>query len=407
MQLIRSGQSVSSEEAKQGLSQLPVLSTRQLFVFAFAIAATVANLYYVQPVLPEIKGSFTLSSSESSLLGALTQLGYAAALLFISPLGDIFPRKNVIKVLSCTLVVGSLLVALSKYNIGLLLGLFCIGVSANITQQIIPLAASLSSPENRGRVVGTLMTGLTAGILISRALSGFIAQHYEWRAVFIFAAAIAACIGLLLHVRLPMNQPTVTLAYPALLRSMFTLFRQHKLLRVASITGALWFAAFNALWVTVAIHVVAEPLSFSVQQAGMLGFVGLSGIVGAKVSGRLVTKLGASRLISIAIGLSISGFIVLWLLGSSTWGLVLGIILIDIGVFVAQVPNQVSVFSIDPTAQSRINAVYMLMYYTGASLGAAGAMYLVNHIGWQAVTYFAIGLSALALIHHRINAKYY
>ncbi|GGZ71314.1 MAG: MFS transporter [Paraglaciecola chathamensis] len=404
MQSIRPVQSLQS---KQAITQPSVLSTRQLFLFAFAIAATVANLYYVQPLLPEIKNSFVLSGLESSLLGSFTQLGYAAALLFISPLGDIFPRKNVVRVLSCTLVVGSLLVGFSEYNFALLLGLFCIGVSANITQQIIPLAASLSIPSDRGRVVGTLMTGLTAGILISRAISGFIAQHYEWRAVFIFAAVIAACIGLLLNARLPLNQPAAKLAYPALLRSMLTLFKQHKLLRVASITGALWFAAFNALWVTVAIHVMDEPLSFSVQQAGLLGFIGLSGIVGAKVSGRLVTKLGASRLISIAIGLTIAGFAVLMLFGASIWGLVFGIILIDIGVFAAQVPNQVSVFSIDPAAQSRINAVYMLMYYTGASLGAAGAMYLVNHINWQAVIYFAMGLSVLALTHHRFQAKHY
>lgn len=404
MQSIRPVQSL---QTKQAIAQPSVLSTRQLFLFAFAIAATVANLYYVQPLLPEIKNSFVLSGLESSLLGSFTQLGYAAALLFISPLGDIFPRKNVVRVLSCTLVVGSLLVGFIEYNIALLLGLFCIGVSANISQQIIPLAASLSIPSDRGRVVGTLMTGLTAGILISRAISGFIAQHYEWRAVFIFAAVIAACIGLLLNARLPLNQPATKLAYPALLRSMLTLFKQHKLLRVASITGALWFAAFNALWVTVAIHVMDEPLSFSVQQAGLLGFIGLSGIVGAKVSGRLVTKLGASRLISIAIGLTIAGFAVLMLFGASIWGLVFGIILIDIGVFAAQVPNQVSVFSIDPAAQSRINAVYMLMYYTGASLGAAGAMYLVNHINWQAVIYFAMGLSVLALTHHRFQAKHY
>ncbi|MBN27726.1 MAG: MFS transporter [Alteromonadaceae bacterium] len=404
MQSIRPVQSL---QTKQAIAQPSVLSTRQLFLFAFAIAATVANLYYVQPLLPEIKNSFVLSGLESSLLGSFTQLGYAAALLFISPLGDIFPRKNVVRVLSCTLVVGSLLVGFIEYNIALLLGLFCIGVSANITQQIIPLAASLSIPSDRGRVVGTLMTGLTAGILISRAISGFIAQHYEWRAVFIFAAVIAACIGLLLNARLPLNQPAAKLAYPALLRSMLTLFKQHKLLRVASITGALWFAAFNALWVTVAIHVMDEPLSFSVQQAGLLGFIGLSGIVGAKVSGRLVTKLGASRLISIAIGLTIAGFAVLMLFGASIWGLVFGIILIDIGVFAAQVPNQVSVFSIDPAAQSRINAVYMLMYYTGASLGAAGAMYLVNHINWQAVIYFAMLLSVLALTHHRFQAKHY
>ncbi|MDO6561144.1 MFS transporter [Paraglaciecola chathamensis] len=404
MQSIRPVQSL---QTKQAITQPSVLSTRQLFLFAFAIAATVANLYYVQPLLPEIKNSFVLSGLESSLLGSFTQLGYAAALLFISPLGDIFLRKNVVRVLSCTLVVGSLLVGFSEYNFALLLGLFCIGVSANITQQIIPLAASLSIPSDRGRVVGTLMTGLTAGILISRAISGFIAQHYEWRAVFIFAAVIAACIGLLLNARLPLNQPAAKLAYPALLRSMLTLFKQHKLLRVASITGALWFAAFNALWVTVAIHFMDEPLSFSVQQAGLLGFIGLSGIVGAKVSGRLVTKLGASRLISIAIGLTIAGFAVLMLFGASIWGLVFGIILIDIGVFAAQVPNQVSVFSIDPAAQSRINAVYMLMYYTGASLGAAGAMYLVNHINWQAVIYFAMGLSVLALTHHRFQAKHY
>lgn len=190
------------------------------------------------------------------------------------------------------------------------------------------------------------------------------------------------------------------MSYPKLFGSMFTLVKRHSLLHESAITGALWFAAFNAAWATLAIHVTAEPFSYSVQQAGMLGFVGLAGIIGAKVAGRLVNAVVPGRLITIALLLILSAFGVLAILGDSLAGLVVGIVLLDLGVFGAQIPNQVRVFSIDPKAQSRINAVYMLCYYLGAAVGSAAGVKVMSVAGWHGLALFGIALSVAALLHH-------
>jgi len=175
------------------------LSRFVLLLMTTAIAATAANLYYNQPILPLIADDFALTDSQLGSIPALTQLGYAFALLFISPLGDSVSRRRLISILSCLLVASCLLALMAPNLIVLLFAVFIIGVSANITQQLIPFAASLVSPENKGATLGTLMMGLTIGILLSRTLSGFVGEQFGWRSVFIMSAVLAALFGLLLR----------------------------------------------------------------------------------------------------------------------------------------------------------------------------------------------------------------
>lgn len=381
-------------------SKPAVLSRPLLLLMATAISATAANLYYNQPLLPSIQQSFQLEDGAVGLIPSATQLGYAAAILLISPLGDVMSRRSLIGFLSVLLTLALLAVFAAPGFSVLALAFFAVGLGANITQQLLPIGASLAGPASKGAVMGTLMTGLTIGILLSRTVSGTIAEYFGWRSVFLVAAALAALFGVLLRMNLPDNKPKVSLPYPALIASMFGLIRQHKLLRESALTGALWFAAFNALWATLAIHVTDAPFSYNVQQAGMLGLVGMAGIVGAKLSGKLVDTHGSARIITVALGLVVSSFIVLAIWGDSLIGLVVGIILLDIGVFGAQIPNQVRVFSIDPAAQSRMNAVYMLGYYIAAAAGSALGVKMMSIAGWHGMTLFGLGLACMALAHH-------
>ena len=381
-------------------SKPAVLSRPLLMLMATAISATAANLYYNQPLLPSIQQSFQLEDGAVGLIPSATQLGYAAAILLISPLGDVMSRRSLIGFLSVLLTLALLAVFAAPGFSVLAIAFFAVGLGANITQQLLPIGASLADPASKGAVMGTLMTGLTIGILLSRTVSGTIAEYFGWRSVFLVAAALAALFGVLLRMNLPDNKPKVSLPYPALIASMFGLIRQHKLLRESALTGALWFAAFNALWATLAIHVTDAPFSYNVQQAGMLGLVGMAGIVGAKLSGKLVDTHGSARIITVALGLVVSSFIVLAIWGDSLIGLVVGIILLDIGVFGAQIPNQVRVFSIDPAAQSRMNAVYMLGYYIAAAAGSALGVKVMSIAGWHGMTLFGLGFACMALAHH-------
>jgi predicted MFS family arabinose efflux permease len=374
-----------------------------LLLMAGAIAATAANLYYNQPLLPEIRAEFGLDEGAVGLIPSATQLGYAAAILLISPLGDVMNRRQLIGMLSVLLTLALLAVFVAPNFTVLIAAFIVVGMGANITQQLLPIGASLSAPALKGATMGVLMTGLTVGILLSRTISGTVAQAFGWRAVFLMAAGMAAAIGLLLRANLPDNKPKVSLPYPALILSLLGLIRKHALLRESALTGALWFAAFNALWATLALHVTSSPFNYTVQQAGLFGLVGLSGILGAKVAGRLVDRHGAGRIIALALGVTVSAFLVLAIWGDSLIGLIVGVVLLDLGVFGAQIPNQVRVFSIDPEAQSRMNAVYMLSYYLAAALGSALGVHMMSLGGWHAMVLFGLGLAVAGLVHHLIR----
>ncbi|MFA0213556.1 MFS transporter [Vibrio cyclitrophicus] len=381
------------------------LGTGRLLLMSSAVSATAANLYYNQPILPKIGTELGLTSAQLGAVPAASQIGYAVALLFLSPLGDTLPRKRLIAILSVMLVLSSFIAFSASSLIVLVVACFAIGLSANITQQLIPFAASLSTPETKGKVIGTLMTGLTVGILLSRTLSGFVGEQFGWRAVFMMSASIAMIFGLMLYAFLPTNTPTIKIPYLKLVASMATLIKQHSILRTSALTGALWFASFNALWATLALHVSESPFNYNAQQAGMFGIIAFAGVIGAKVSGSLVGKFGSRNMISMALVIIAAGFVVSGLFADTLIGLIAGIILIDLGVFSAQVSNQVRVFSIDPQAQSRINGVYMLGYYLGGAFGSFVGIQVFELVGWVGVVGFSVAAVALSFIVNRINKQ--
>lgn len=371
------------------------LSRFILLLMTTAIAATAANLYYNQPILPLIADEFNLTSSQLGSIPALTQFGYAFALLFISPLGDSIARRRLIGVLSCLLVAACSLAVIAPSLPLLLIAVFLIGVSANITQQLIPFAASMVSPEKKGTTLGTLMMGLTLGILLSRTLSGFVGDHFGWSSVFIMSALLAAVFGALLHLFLPTNKPHSELRYWPLIKSTLSLFSKHKSLQKFTLSGACWFASFNVLWATLAIYVSDTPFNYDAQQTGLFGVIALAGVIGAKSSGKWVSKFGSKSVVMVALALVATGFVVTGVFAGNLIALIVGIILIDFGIFSAQVANQVRVFSIDPRAQSRINGIYMLGYYSGGALGSIAGVKAFSLYQWPGV--IAVSLMFIVL----------
>ncbi|MEL0630449.1 MFS transporter [Psychromonas aquatilis] len=382
------------------------LSRFILLLMTTAIAATAANLYYNQPILPLIAKEFNLTSVQLGSIPALTQFGYAFALLFISPLGDAIARRHLISVLSAVLVTACTLAVLTPNLPILLIAVFLIGVSANITQQLIPFAASLVSKENKGATLSTLMMGLTLGILLSRTLSGFVGENFGWRSVFVMSALLATLFGVLLYAFLPDNKPQSNLRYLPLLKSTLQLFYKHKSLRYFTLTGSLWFAAFNVLWATLAIYVHGEPFHYDAQQAGLFGIVALAGVIGAKSSGKWVNRFGSKSVVMVALALIAIGFVVTGLFAGNLIALIAGIILIDFGIFSAQVANQVRVFSIDPSAQSRINGIYMLGYYSGGAIGSVVGVYMFSLFQWPGVIAVSVVFIALSAVFNFLVKKY-
>lgn len=372
---------------------------------AIATGLVVANLYYNQPLLDEIARTFRITQAKAGSISMLTQVGYAVGMLFIIPLGDMLKRKKLIMV-NFALIITALLLAAFSPNAGfLMMASFLTGATSVTPQLLVPMAAHLARPEERGRTVGFVMSGLLIGILLSRTISGFVGAHLGWRAMFIIAAVVMCLLWILLYFLLPEVYPDYKGNYKSLMQSLGSLIRDEPLLRMAAVRGALCFASFAAFWTTLAFLLREPPFNAGSDVAGAFGLVGAFGALGASFMGRISDKGNARQVTTYSIGLVILSYLVFGFSGNSYIGLVAGVILLDLGVQATHISNQTLIFSLQPEARNRLNTVYMVTYF----LGGASGTYLASQIWhvWQWPGVVAIGLifSVLALLVHIWFAK--
>ncbi|RYF52911.1 MAG: MFS transporter, partial [Comamonadaceae bacterium] len=229
------------------------ISSRLVLLLAAAAGLSVASIYYAQPMLGALGQDMGASTSTIGLVPTLTQLGYAIGIIALAPMGDRFDRRRIILIKAVALLAALLTVAMAP-TVGVLLAAsLAIGLAATLAQDIVPAAATLAPVAHRGKIVGTVMTGLLLGILLSRVISGFVAEHWSWRGMFFIAAASVGLLTVALWRYLPRFVPTTQLAYGALLGSLWTLLRQHAPLRRAALSQGLLSVAFSAFWSTLAI----------------------------------------------------------------------------------------------------------------------------------------------------------
>src|SRR3989442_4673989 len=346
------------------------LPLRIVWTLAIASGGTVANLYYNQPLLPEIARSFSASLHAVGLVPTLTQVGYGLGMLFVVPLGDARERRSLVVACIGAVSVALLAIALSPNLPWLLAASLAMGIATCVPQILVPLAAGLAPPGQRGRAVGTVMSGLLFGILLSRTLSGFLGAAVGWRAMYFVAAALMVALALALQIELPRSEAHAPMRYRALLHSLGELLRSEPALRLHAALGALSFAAFSAFWATLALHLQPLPGHYGPRTAGAYGMVGLVGALAAPLVGQSAEARGDRRVNVTAIGNILVGFAALWLFGDSLWGLAAGCILLDFGAQANHISNQTRIFALREGARSRLNTVYMLTYFTSGALGA-------------------------------------
>jgi predicted MFS family arabinose efflux permease len=269
-----------------------------------------------------------------------------------------------------------------------------IGTMSTIAQQIIPFGAQLAGPARGGKVVGTLMSGLLLGVLLARAISGTVAAHAGWRAMFGLAAVVVALFVVVLRRALPVAEPTTTLRYPQLLASLWHLVKTQPVLRESAAMGAMFFAAFSVFWSTMALLLAGPPFHLNGDVVGLFGLVGAAGVIASPVAGRMADRGGSRTVLWSACGLVLVSYVVLGLFGRSISGLVVGIVLLDLGVWAAQTTNQHRIFAIAPEARSRVNTVYIVCYFAGGAFGSAAGSAAWSFGGWHAVTWVG-GLLAI------------
>ncbi|MES2742538.1 MAG: MFS transporter [Pseudomonadota bacterium] len=374
-----------------------------VLLLAAGCGLSVASLYYSQPMLGILGADLGPDHGAIGLVPTLTQLGYALGILLFAPLGDRYDRRNIILIKAAVLS-AALAAAGAAPGMGALLAAsLLIGLAATMAQDIVPAAATLAPEGERGKIVGTVMTGLLMGILLSRVLSGFVAQHAGWRSMFFAAAVSIALVGVTLWRRLPRFRPTTDLAYGALLGSLVSLFLRHGALRRAALAQGLLAVGFSAFWSTLAVMLHGAPFHLGSSAAGAFGLAGAAGALAAPLAGRIadrhgpaiVTRLGAAlALLSFAAmacmpALSPNGQLLL---------LALSAVGFDLGVQAALIAHQTIVYGIDPGARSRLNAVLFVVMFLGMAAGAALGSLLLAQWGWIGVTSLAATASLGALV---------
>ncbi|MFL5313157.1 MAG: MFS transporter [Myxococcales bacterium] len=361
------------------------LHRRVVWGMAVASGATVANLYYNQPLLPEIARTFGVADHAVGLIPTLTQVGYGAGMLLVVPLGDTHERRRLVLILT-GLVTLALVGAGAAPSLAVLgVASVAIGVTTSVPQILVPYAASLAPPEERGRAVGIVTSGLLFGVLLSRTLSGIIGEALGWRAVYLFAAGTMVLLGVALRLELPPSAAAAPMRYRALMGTLRALVREEPELRLHSLLGALTFAALTAFWATLALFLRDLPPHYGPRAAGLFGVVGVAGALAAPLVGRAADARSDRRINAIAIASMLVGFAVLAAAGGNLLGIAAGVVLLDFGAQANHISNQTRIFALREEARSRVNTIYMVAYFAGGAFGAYAGALAYSAWGWIGV----------------------
>jgi predicted MFS family arabinose efflux permease len=367
-------------------------------LLAASAGVAVATNYYAQPLLATIGHSLHLAGGSAGLIVTASQVGYAVGLMFLVPLGDLVERRRLVVVMCC-LAAGGLVGAAAAPNLAVLFTFAAlVGVNSVVAQLLVAYAATLAADTERGKVVGTVMSGLLLGILLARTVAGYIAAASSWRVVYVCAAGLMAVLAVVLWRSLPRYRAELDLSYPKVLASVVAIFRHEPVLRRRSIYGGLSFAAFSILWTSLAFLLSAPPYRYGAGTIGLFGLAGVAGALMASVAGRFADA-GRQQALTVFTALAMTlAFVLLLLDPHQLFVLIGGVVLLDLGCQGIHITNQSEIYAIAGEARNRVNSAYMTCYFTGGTLGSIGSALIYSRFGWDGVAAFGASVAGLALV---------
>lgn len=384
------------------MNTFTALSRWVTFVLAVGAGFSVAAIYYAQPLLPLMGQDLNLSITGMGLVPTLTQAGYALGILFLLPLGDRYDRRTLILLKSISLAVLLLACSFTGQLHSLLIVSLLMGMAATMAQDIVPAAAILAPEGKQGKTVGTVMTGLLLGILLSRTVSGLVGEAFGWREMYQLAAVSIAVITAIMWKALPRFTVHSTLSYPSLMLSMVQLWQRYSTLRRAALAQGFLSIAFSAFWSTLAV-MLSEHYHLGSAIAGAFGIAGAAGALAAPMAGHLADKVGAAKVTQLGALLVTVSFALMFLLpalpAQGQWLLIaLSAVGFDLGLQSSLVAHQNLVYSLEPQARGRLNALLFTMVFIGMALGSVLGSQVYALANWEGVVTLATFSSAIALV---------
>ncbi|MRH98221.1 MFS transporter [Agrobacterium tumefaciens] len=373
------------------------LSGRLALLFAIAGGIAVGNLYWAQPLLSEIAAALQVSAGTVGLLVTLTQIGYAVGVLLIVPLGDMLQRRALIPgVMACS-AVALLGGALSPGFVALATSLATVGMTTVAGQLLTPLAGDLATPEERGKVVGTIVSGLLAGILLSRTVSGVLADAFNWRVVYAVAAMCTLLMATVLRFIIPIEPPRPRLAYRTLILSVFQIVAKYRKVQITLLIGAMAFSVFTLFWTGLTFLLSAPPYSYTVSQIGLVGLVGLVGALAARRVGKFHDRGWSIAASGLALCLAAASLLIAIAGADSILMVLLAVLLLDVAIQAVNVLNQSRILSVDPASRSRLNTAFVASNFVGGAIGSALAGVVWSWGGWTALMTCGVSITLSAL----------
>lgn len=375
----------------------PRLSGALVNLLTVCAGASVANLYYAQPLLHHVAAAFSVGTAGAATVVTCTQAGYAVALLLVVPLGDLRPRRRLVVAVYSLAAAALVLCAVAPELWLFELGAVAAGCGSVAGQVLLPLVADLAAPARRARIMARIMTGMLVGILLARTLAGAMAQVAGWRSIYWLAAGLMVVAAALLGRSIPREGRRQRVAYLRLVRTSLRLLVEEPVLRRRAWQGAWSFAAFNVLWTSLAFLLSGAPYHYSNAVIGLFGLAGVGGALGANLAGRLADARKAPRTVVASAALVLGSFGLLAAGRTSLGFLLAGIVVLDVGTQAMQLTNWSVIYALRPDARSRINSAYMVCYFTGGAIGSVTAGVVLAAAGWDAVCLLGAAYGAMAV----------
>ena len=387
--------------------ELPELSHKLIILMATATGIAVANIYYIQPLLNQIAKYYNISQSSAGLLATLTQVGYALGLFLILPLADLVERKKLILTMLLLSALSLLTMYFSTSFIITSIDCIAIGITSVIPQLFLPLCAKLSEESERGKNIGYIMSGLLIGVLLSRVISGMVGKYFEWRIMYLIAVFFMICLFLVLKIMLPVCEvdKNINITYISSLKSMITLPKKFPIIKEAAMNGAMILAAFSALWTTLTFHLQSSFFNFDTNIVGMFGLLGVSGAILAPLAGNLSDRKGEKFTVGVNIAIILVSYICFIIFGFKVWGIIIGVVLLDMGVNSCNVANQGRIQRLSEEARNRITSIYMVSLFTGGAIGSYLGALLYNNYGWYGFCTIGVATQIIAICVHLIGGR--